>query len=297
MLVFAIFWKRLLKIIGLSLLLIVIAGWIALQSLVTFRKSDADAIKAFQEQGIELRTSTLDIQGHDLHFATTGVDSLPTIVFVHGSPGGWIEFEDYLKDADLRSHFRLISVDRPGFGYSEYGTGVELFEQGSRLITFLKKIDNGQPLYLLGHSLGGPVVALLAAEAPELVNGIVVIAGSLDPEMEPTERWRKTLKASPWKYLLNGAFRASNEELFYFKKDVLELKPRLSKVTCPVVIFHATDDMLVDVRNVDFMQRNFVNAKSMEVKVFPEGNHFVHKNHYDAVKERLLDFAKPLGAE
>ncbi len=284
-------WKKILKWALLSVLLLAIAGWILLQNTVTFRRPDAEAISDFQQRGITLRTANAPAGTHTVHVASTGADTLPTLLFIHGSPGGWIEFEDYLADSVLRRHFRLLSIDRPGFGYnSDYGTGLDLFAQANILATFLQNIDNGKSCYLLGHSLGGPIIALLAAMVPEQVDGLVIVAGALSAELEPPEKWRSFLKRSPWRYLLNGAFRASNDELFYFKKDVQTLEARLANVTCPVLIVHAENDMLVDFGNVAFMQQYFTRAKSVETLVFPEGNHFIHHNHFGEVRNQILAF-------
>lgn len=293
MIIAAILWKKILKFTLLGLLLIGVTGWIVIQSIFTFRKADHVVIQTFKKMGMTVHISDQQIGAHTLHFATTGADTLPTLLLMHGSPGGWIEFEDYLADKELQQHFRLISVDRPGFGYSsDYGTGLDLFEQGKILIPFLKALDNGKPLYLMGHSLGGPIVALLAAEAPDMVNGIVVAAGALDPNLEPKEGWRKILKLRPFRYLVNRAFQASNDELFYFKKDVWELKPHLSKITCPVLIVHAEDDMLVNFGNVEYMKQQFTHAKSMDFLLFPTGNHFIHHNHFEIVKHKVIAFAE-----
>src|ERR1700758_4782917 len=97
----------------------------------SFRTSDASAIADFAKSGIPLSCYTLTIRDRHLHYVTVGDDSLATIVFVHGSPGGWNDFKYYLKDNTLRKKFRLVSIDRPGFGYSDYGHALHLQEQSA----------------------------------------------------------------------------------------------------------------------------------------------------------------------
>ena len=41
-------------------------------------------------------------------------------------------FSEYMKDSMLLKKFRMVSVDRPGFGYSDYGQAQHLDVQ-SRL--------------------------------------------------------------------------------------------------------------------------------------------------------------------
>jgi pimeloyl-ACP methyl ester carboxylesterase len=77
--------------------------------------------KQFAQNGISLTTADFVANGTVLHYAKTGADTLPTLFFVHGSPGSWIKFGKYLMDTDLLKKYRMISIDRPGFGYSNFG--------------------------------------------------------------------------------------------------------------------------------------------------------------------------------
>ena len=226
----------------------------ALQCCFTMRTSDSDAISKFRESGVSLAAHDLSISGRNLHYMSVGADTLPTILFIHGSPGSWDAFEAYLLDSSLRRRFRMISIDRPGFGHSDYGTGLHLGQQCDLIASFIDSIYTGRPLYLVGHSLGGSIVPVLAAMRPSEVSAIVVLAGAVDPAMEPREKWRRAFIHAPLRYLLPGAFKPSNDELWYFKEDVFGIKPKLPEIKCPVYIVHAVNDELVDVGNVAFMK-------------------------------------------
>ncbi|HSZ31740.1 MAG TPA: alpha/beta hydrolase, partial [Puia sp.] len=70
-----------------------LVSWLLLaQCCMSFRKSDADEISEFAKSQITLRTATLKVDGRHIHYAMTGNDSLPTIFFIHGSPGSWTAF-------------------------------------------------------------------------------------------------------------------------------------------------------------------------------------------------------------
>jgi len=212
---------------------------------------------------------------------------MPTIVFIHGSPGSWDAFETYLLNPALGTRFRLISIDRPGFGYSNYGRGLNLQDECSIIASFIDSIKNNRPLYLVGHSLGGSVVPVLAADNPNAVTGIVILAGAVDPAMEPAETWRKYFIHAPLRYLLPGAIRPSNDELYYFKTDVLHLQQKLAQVKCRVYIIHAANDELVDVGNAYYMKRNFVSARVTDT-ILPTGNHFIPWNHEAYIMKVLM---------
>lgn len=279
--------SRLSKIllITATVLLIIFA---VLSYFLSFRKSDAAAVKEFSKQGIHLSPGAFINNGNCLHYVGTGADTLPTIVFIHGSPGSWTAYEDYLKDSALRSKFRLISIDRPGFGYSNYGHAMHLKNECDLIAMFLQQIQNNKPMYLVGHSMGGPVAVQLAADYPSLMQGIVVLAGAVDPSLEAPEKWRAYFIHRPWCWLVPGAMGPSNEELWYLKKDLYPLKDELQKITCRVYVLHGQKDELVDVRNAGFMKTRFTNAKSYYQNIFPNENHFIPWTQTNVIKRLLL---------
>lgn len=248
--------------------------------------------KEFAKKGIALTTETKTIDGSHVHYAKTGNDSLPTIYFIHGTPGSWDAFAGYLKDSQLIQEYRLISIDRPGFGYSDFGNAVNLNRQSELISPLFYMLDNKKPAYLVGHSLGGPMIIKLAADNPTFFSGLVLLAGSNDPDAEKPEKWRPWLFKTPLNLLVPGAMRPSNEELWYLKKDLVNLKADFSKITCPVYIFHGKKDVLVPVSNVEYDKKMLTNARKITVILFPEENHFIPWTQFTAIKEVLIALNK-----
>ena len=270
------------------LLTLLVVFCLVLENCLTLRTSDKRAVREFQKKGISLTPHTLRIRDRDLHYVSVGSDSMRTIVFVHGSPGSWDAFKRYLMDPTLRSRFRMISIDRPGFGYSNYGDALHLQEGCDMISSFLDSIRTDKALYLVGHSLGGSIVPILAADHPEKVAAIVVLAGALDPSLEPKEPWVKPFTKKPWRYLVPGAFRQANDEEWYFKTDVLPLKNKLSLIKCRVYIMAAANDKIVDPGNVAYMKRTFINAQVSDT-IFPTGGHLILWNHSEYIIRLLRD--------
>ncbi len=259
---------------------------------MTFRKSDATMEKKFADKGVMLQTSTQKVAGTNIHYAKTGNDTLPTIYFVHGTPGSWDAFADYLLDSTLLQHYRLISIDRPGFGYSDFGKAFNLQRQSELISPVFYQLDNKKPAYLAGHSLGGPMIVKLAADNPGLFAGLVLLAGSVDPAAEKPEKWRPLLFKSPLNWLVPGALRPSNEELWYLKKDLIDLKPDFEKVTCPVYLLHGNKDMLVPVENVEYAKKMLSKALAIHVTIFPNENHFIPWTRFAEIKQVLLQLTQ-----
>lgn len=278
------FLRRLL--IGFFLLMTI---WLVFaQCGMQFRMSDNEAKEKFSKSGVTLSTTSIKVDGFDMHYAKTGNDTLPTLFFVHGSPGGWSAFEKYMQDIDLLAKYRMISVDRPGFGYSRFGDAQNLEEQSRLISPLVKDLQNGKPMYAIGHSLGGPMIVKLQMDNENIFAGLVFLAASVDPAEEKPEKWRPVLFKTPLNLLVPGAFKPSNEELWYLKKDLKELDKHWDKITCPVWIIHGDKDTFVPVGNVEYAKKKLTKAKNVEIKILPGARHFIPWEQYEEIKEVLM---------
>lgn len=276
--------KRSILIFGMILLL-----WLMLaQSCMKMRISDNKAKEKFAAQNVVLKTPVITIHGFPLHYAQTGSDSLPTLLFVHGTPGSWDAFAAYLRNKELLQHYRIISIDRPGFGYSNFGHAMNLTEQTKIITAWMDSVNNHQPFIIIGHSMGGPLVVKLAAARPAYTKALVILAGAMDPAAEKPEKWRPVLFKTPLNYLVPGAFRPSNEELWYLKTDLKEMQPDYEKITCPVYILHGTKDILVPYSNVAYMQQMLTKTDSVFVTTFEKENHFIVWTREKEIVELLM---------
>ena len=277
-------WRTTLKIIVLLLIVWIIAA----QSCNEMRVDDKTATENFKKDGIVLSIHNEKINGNSLHYVSTGSDTLPVLVFVHGSPGSWNAFENYLKDSELLRRFYIISIDRPGFGYSDYGDAQHMNRQAEIISPLLHKLKNNKQMFIVGHSLGGPLIVELACRNPGLIDALVLLAGSVDPLAEKKEGWRPVISYSPLRYLVPAFLRPSNDELMYFKKDVLEMPQMLSQVRCRVFILHGNHDSLVPYFNALYAKEKLVNAASVELITLQGADHFIPWSNYGDIKKVLL---------
>ncbi|MGB8193397.1 MAG: alpha/beta hydrolase, partial [Chitinophagaceae bacterium] len=245
------------------------------QGCMSFRITDEDAKKQFRDRGLEVTINNLKVDSRNIHYASSGNEDKPMLVFVHGTPGSWNAFIQYMQDKQLLERFRILSVDRPGFGYSDFGKVVNLSGQSHILNNWIKKIGTGRPVYLVGHSLGGPLIMKMAADEPKLYKGLVVISGSIDPDEEKPEKWRLALYKTPLNYFLPGAFRPSNKELWFLKNDLRELKSDYARITTPVYFIHGDNDTWVPPGNVAFGKKMLNHSSQVGELMLPKGTHFI----------------------
>ena len=192
------------------------------------------------------------------------------VIYVHGTPGDAAAWADFLIDPI--SGTESVALDRPGFGESDPRALPPLLDQVRAIEPFLTESADGWPI-LVGHSLGGPIIALAAAEYADRIGGIVIIAGSLDPGLEK-RRWYNYV-APLFYWLLPQPLVRANQEIWPLRGDLERLEERLDEVTCPVLIIHGREDDLVPFANVPFMKERFTAAESVEVLPFDDVGHFL----------------------
>jgi pimeloyl-ACP methyl ester carboxylesterase len=264
--------------------------WVLLAQCFILRErwSDKKAYSVFKAKDVPLKIYDTVINQRHLHYAVCGEDSLPTLVFIHGSPGSWMHYMKYMWDADMRQRFRMVAIDRPGFGYSDFGKALHLQEQCSIISPVLQKLKTNQPLFLVGHSMGGPVAVKLAADNPAIIKTLVIVAGAIDINQEAKETWRHIMNVRPLYWCLPGAFAPSNTELLYLKNDLLPLQNDFKNITCHVLFVHGDKDTWVPIQNIAFGKKMLVNAASVTADTLHGADHQIPWKNRDALKQILL---------
>lgn len=256
-----------------------------------FRQSTQKAVKGFSKEGMVLHGVQIPWSGGDINAVWTGDTSKPWLCFLHGSPGGWPAFEDYLKDSALRENFCMIAIDRPGFGYSSFGKPESSLEKQSQAVMLVLDSILGSDQFLLaGHSLGGPLGIKMAILYPDRVVGAFVLAGSVDPDLEPREFFRPLLKKKVFRYLMPKSFWVSNYEIEGLMAELQVMSGQWNQVKCPVVSIHGTKDEFVPVENADFM-KNKLDGVTPYRDIRLEGqSHFIPWNSMDTIRKEIINF-------
>ena len=258
--------------------------------LFTMTETDQSAMLAFNEKGFNITLNDFKYKNNNLHYARIGDSTKKALLFVHGSPGSWVNSWDYFMDSSWHTDYELISVDRPGFGKSDYGKARNLFKQSEIITAFVKDKLKGRQVQLIGHSYGGPLVLQLCADNDTLYDKCIIMAGSINPEAEKNE-WQLNLFSKPiLKWTVPGSFEQGMEELLWLKEDLKSNKylTGLSKIKTPIVAIYGTKDKMVPYKsNVDFLKKRFP-SDQIEVHPIKDGSHFIPWNNYAEMRQLII---------
>ncbi|MBB2960931.1 alpha/beta fold hydrolase [Methylobacterium sp. R2-1] len=123
----------------------------------------------------------MTVNGVRLHYIERGQGE--PLVLIHGN-GTMIQ--DFLVSGivdELANRYRVIVIDRPGYGYSERPRALWTPRAHATLFqAALERLGVAQAV-VLGHSWGSLVAVALALQAPQLVRNLVLASGYYYPTL------------------------------------------------------------------------------------------------------------------
>lgn len=219
------------------------------------------------------------VQGREISTASVQTDrkaltapSNTMLLFVHGSPGDWKAWSYFLKTPDLAGFASRVAVDRPGFGDSAAAGLMTDLRQQAALLTAL--IPLGQKAIVVGHSLGGPLAAWMAIDAPDKVCGAVSIAGSLSSRLEQPRWYNLLADFALLKWAVPKEMARSNQEMMPLSSELAKLEAALGNLRIPLLLIQGGKDGLVDPQTVDEVEKRAPEAW-LKVLRLPSESHFV----------------------
>lgn len=231
---------------------------------------------------------TITYDKYNFSYVKTKKNHNKTIIFVHGTPGSWNSFENYLEGVNLNEKYSMYSIDRLGFGKStlfEKNVETSLEEQAKPIFDLISSINNSE-IILVGHSLGVSVLTrMLYDDKDNLIDGYLLLAGDL---------YYKNSDPLWYNYLTNNVFGnfIIGEELAKSNKEIESLTDELklfnniwNNTNKQAIYIQAENDNLVNIENLIYMEN--INRSNIETIRLNEGNHFIVWNNKDVILNSL----------
>jgi len=210
--------------------------------------------------------------------------------------------------AKLAKHYRVLSVDMPGFGSTEAPKDVWSLDNYSHFIAdLLKKLDLPNPYAAIGHSHGGAVVIRAISLGLLAPKRVVLLAASGVRSNQHAKRFAfkviaKTGNAAtlwmPERYrqaLRKSLYGAAGSDLLVmpqlqetFKKTVRQdVQADASKISVPTLLIYAADDQTVPKGSGKRYQQLIADSR---LEIIHDAGHFVHLDQPDKVTTLIEEF-------
>lgn len=261
-----------------------VLGAVGLAASAPERVLEAEFARQRWLAGAEVRE--VQVAGHRWSVLEAGDPDKPLLVLVHGFVGSKENWLPVMRE--LGKSYRLVAPDLPGWGGSERQSGADYgpVAQMQRLADFLGTLP-GKPALLVGHSMGGQIVGLLAARQPHLVERIALMSSAGVTFEENAFANAVLAGENPYQVTTRGELKRflgivftdppfvpwpANEALVrrrradaVFEQQVLEqigrgpdalvLESELGNIDAPALLLWCRDDKVIDVSAAETFRR------------------------------------------
>ncbi|MGD0571571.1 MAG: alpha/beta hydrolase [Sedimentisphaerales bacterium] len=252
--------------------------------------------------------------GITLHYYRTGNGSLPPMVLSHGYTDNGLCWTDLALAMEKK--YDVIMYDLRGHGLSDAPpTGYTIENNVSDIVGLIHALKLSNPV-IIGHSLGGSITAIVAAQYPDIPLKVVLIdpPGLVNPMFPTSEDMNRArtyfkkdidyVKSLSRDALIKEAGRRHPaisqaargrwaDSKMQFKPQILDsvltippLKPYLPKITVPTLILKADANDAVKKTEIDAVSA-YPNIKIHHVK---GAGHLVHLERPEESLAVLNDF-------
>jgi pimeloyl-ACP methyl ester carboxylesterase len=231
----------------------------------------------------------LRYKNYYIHHAVVGDSSKPLLLIVHGAPGAWYSSMLLLDNPDLQKNFHMVSVDRIGFGKSNYGVSEPSLQMHVKYLEkIVKKYNKGGKIYIMGSSYGAPIAASFAMQHSDLVEELYLVSPVIDPSTEKVFWFSYIGKLGLVANFLPEYLNVAGDEKFAHRRQLKRLRAHWSEITCKTYVFMGKKDWMADLANLDFARKMLVNAKAPQFYLLENTGHGIIYQHPELLVSILL---------
>jgi pimeloyl-ACP methyl ester carboxylesterase len=282
-------FRRLIRTL-LGLIIVLIIACFIFDHYVQFRKSDKELNNFFTQNHIPAHIGYYTTHGRKLRYVTIGSDRLPTLLLIHGSPASMSLYRGRFSDPDILRTFRILAIDRPGYGYSGFGNPEPSIQKQSEMIrTLLDSLNKARhPIIVVGGSFGAPIACRLAMDHPELVDGLVLTGPAIGPGREKVFWFAPIIEHPAIRWFIPRMFRSANTEKLHHKEELEKMLPYWKNIHVPVMYLQGAKDNLIDTSNASFARQQLVNVPYLNIYFFPNRHHYLAQYEWPTIKNRIM---------
>ena len=285
--------RKFLKWLIVLCAIILIIALVSINIFATFfTGQNSQILSYFNDLNTRVHIDYIEFEDTQIRCIRTGPEdnTLPLILFIHGAPGSAFDYKEYLADYDLKSQFRLVSMDRLGYGHSDFGHSEINIERHARAAATVIQSFENQTVFVVSHSYGCPVAGKLAADYPDLLKGFIMLAPLNDPNSEPLPLYSIFAHSIIGKLVLPTFIDVASDEKIRHAESLRQIENDWSKISVPVLHIHGEKDGLAPFRaNVTFSQNN-INPTVLSLRTEKNMGHLLLWLNAGYVKSQMLNF-------
>lgn len=226
-----------------------------------------------------------------------------TLVLLHGFTDAGPTWADAMRR--WAPHFRVIAVDALGHGESPRLTSEQLRQPGEAMFESTVQLleEQGEPVILIGHSMGAAMAAAIAARRPDLVRASVIEDPAwYDGDVADMAAWvesSRAFRADPEGKLAEA--RRENphwpeSEFAPWAQAKLDVQDELvsrggftvatgwreiaASISVPTLVLTGTQQVILDSAMVS--EIGALDNPAIDIRVIPQAGHCVRRDRTDA---------------
>ncbi|MDV8020409.1 alpha/beta hydrolase [Rhodococcus sp. IEGM 1330] len=249
-----------------------------------------------------MMSETVDLGGVDIAYRSftplghANSNSAP-VMLVHGMGGDSTTWDRFTRALTAQGR-RVITVDLRGHGKSAHTSTYEFDSFGADLLALIDHLGLNE-VDLVGHSLGGYAVSLVAQRRPQLVRRLVleelpipIRPGDAPPTLtgrmpSATELWHAATSVVLHPRAVLAFDRSMTATaLEQFRRPNPQWWVSLADITAPTLVLRGGPGGMVDPDRLDAMVSEISTCR---VEAFRTG-HSIHRDGYAAFEAAVLPF-------
>jgi len=137
-----------------------------------------------------------------------------------------------MDDTLLQQKYKLITIDRLGYGKSNYGKAETSTQIQALIIKKIMYQENatGKKIILLGRSYGSPIEAWLSINYPQQIEKFFMVSPVIDPQNEKFYWFSGMAKWKPMQWLLPKMLNVATAEKYSHAREMTLMLPERKKL-------------------------------------------------------------------
>lgn len=270
---------------------ILIIASLVFDHLVQFRKTDGQLRKFFADNAVPGIIKYHRSNGRLIRYVIIGADTLPTLFMLHGAPSSLSIYEKYFTDTFFLRNFRMVAVDRPGYGGSGFGVPEPSIEKQSQILwPILDSVSgNKKPLIMVAGSYGTSVACRMVMDHPGVADGMMLVAPSLAPGEEKVFWFTSLIEFPLIRWFIPRMFQSANAEKIHHREELEKMLPLWNKIDIPVFYLQGANDRLIYPTNAAFAKKQMINVPHLDIEFLKDRPHFFAFSDRMIIRQKIID--------